>query len=268
MVLLGLMVNLPFKLILTLGLVIVLGHNVLDYYESSPGFHTNFLWSLLHQGNQAFQFLGDHYAYVLYPFLPWAGLMMLGYCTGIFFTPGYSKEERAGWLRKIGIGMIVFFIVLRFVNVYGDPVPWSTQKNGLFTFLSFMNVFKYPPSLLYICITIGPALFLMPYLENISNNFSRAVIVFGRTAFFYYILHLYLIHLLGGVAFFTRGHTIKFAIDNMKEIPFLFLIAGEGYGLGIVYLVWVAVIIALFPVCKWYDGYKTHHREKRWLSYL
>jgi len=119
------------------------------------------------------------------------------------------------------------------------------------------------------CITIGPALLLLSFMEKIKNGFTNTMVVFGRTAFFYYILHLYLIHLLAAILFFVkRKHTVQFAIDSTKDLPFMFVIPGEGIRLGLVYLVWIIVIVALYPLCKWYDNYKINHKEKWWLSYL
>ncbi len=168
----------------------------------------------------------------------------------------------------MGLGLIVFFVVLRYSNVYGDPIDWTEKQNGLYTFLSFMNVDKYPPSLLYLCITIGPALLVLAFIEKIKNPFTNIMVVFGRTAFFYYILHIYLIHLLAAICFFARGHTFADASRVGDQFPFLFVAPGEGYSLPIVYGVWLLVVIALYPLCKWYDRYKTNHKEKWWLSYL
>ena len=131
-----------------------------------------------------------------------------------------------------------------------------------------MKVNKYPPSLLYLCITIGPALLLLAFIENIKNKFTQVMIVFGRTAFFYYIVHFYLLHILLGVVYYIQGNTTAQAIASMKNLPFLFCIPGEGFGLTGVYVVWAIAIIALYPLCKWYDKYKTNHKEKWWLSYL
>ena len=159
--------------------------------------------------------------------------------------------------------------MVRFINTYGDPVAWTAQKNGLYTLMSFLTVQKYPPSLMYMCVTIGPALLLLSFMEKIKNGFTNRMVVFGRTAFFYYILHLYLIHLLAAILFFVNGkHTVQFALDSMQQLPFMFVIPGEGIGLGLVYLVWIIVIVALYPLCKWYGQYKTNHKEKWWLSYL
>jgi len=270
MVILGVAVRLPFKMVLLIGLLIVLGHNLLDIPEAAPGFNPGVWWNILHYGHFVpYEFAPKHYALIVYPFLPWTGLMMLGYCVGMFFSPTYSIEQRRNILNRLGVILIIFFIVVRFINIYGDPVAWTAQKNGLYTLMSFLKLQKYPPSLMYMCITIGPALLLLSFMEKIKNGFTNTMVVFGRTAFFYYILHLYLIHLLAAILFFVkRKHTVQFAIDSTKDLPFMFVIPGEGIRLGLVYLVWIIVIVALYPLCKWYDNYKINHKEKWWLSYL
>ena len=270
MVLLGLVIQLPFKLILALGLLIVFGHNLLDVAEAAPGFKPGFWWDLLHSGRfTPYAFGKQHYVLIVYPFLAWTGVMMLGYCTGMLFTPAYSAGQRKKILHYMGISLLGIFILLRYFNLYGNPSGWAVQKNAVLSFLSFLNVHKYPPSLLYLCVTIGIALLFLPLLERIQNGFTRRISVFGRTAFFYYILHIYLVHAIATTAFFMRGeHTVQEAILSMQNLPFLFVIPGEGYSLGIAYLVWIAVILILYPLCKWYDRYKRNHKEKTWLSYL
>jgi uncharacterized membrane protein len=268
MLILGLLIRLPFRYIFVLGLIIVFGHNLLDIPESAPGFNGGFWWDLLHHGFfSPYSFAQNHNVIIVYPFLPWLGLMMLGYCTGIFFTANYSEQQRSKIFIRIGLSLIVCFIVLRFYNIYGDPHVWNTQKNNLFTFLSFINVHKYPPSLLFMCVFIGPVFLLLALLEKIKNTFTNIMMIYGRVAFFYYILHLYLIHIIATVFFFVRGHSFAEAGNNGK-FPFNFVVPGEGYGLVMVYVVWLFVIIALYPLCKWYDTYKTNHKENWWLSYL
>lgn len=270
MVLLGLFIHLPYRIILLLGLVIVFGHNLLDIPESAPGFKAGFWWDLFHSGFfKLYPYAPNHFVMMVYPFVAWTGVMMLGYCSGVFFSSGYTDIQRRKTLRYLGFGLIALFVTLRFINLYGDPVAWTEQQTGVNTFLSFIKVNKYPPSLLYLCIMIGPALVILSYLEKISNSFTRTMIVFGRTAFFYYIIHLYLIHLLAAISFFIKAeHTIQEAMESMKKLPFLFVFPGEGVGLAIVYAIWAAVIIVLYPLCKWYDRYKTAHKEKWWLSYV
>ncbi len=271
MVILGLLIliRLPYKIILILGLLIVFGHNLLDIPEAAPGFRASFWWDLFHHGFfTMYPVFDNHNAMLVYPFVAWTGLMMLGYCAGILFSSTYSSEQRRKMLTRTGLGLIVFFIALRYTNAYGDPVDWSDQKNGFYTFLSFMKVNKYPPSLLYHCITIGPALLLLAFAEKIKTRFTHIMVVYGRTAFFYYIIHIYLVHLLAAIFFFARGHSFQDAANVGKQFPFLFVAPGEGYNLWVVYGVWAAVVIALYPLCKWYDKYKTGHKEKWWLSYL
>jgi len=267
MVILGLCIYLPFNVILGLGLIIVFGHNLLDIPESAPGFKGGIWWDLMHHGSFVnYPYVPNHSFMIVYPFLPWAGLMMLGYCAGIFFGPEFSEEKRKKILTQLGLAAILLFVALRFVNSYGDPVAWNTQRTGMLTFLSFLDIHKYPPSLLYMCITIGPALVLLPFLENIRNGFTNIMRTFGRVAFFYYIAHIFFIHLIAVVCYLINGHTIQEL--GTSKLFFYFIIPGQGYGLPVVYGVWGFVIIALYPLCKWYDKYKTNHPEKWWLSYL
>jgi uncharacterized membrane protein len=208
MVLLGFLVRLPFKIILITGLIIVFGHNLLDIPESAPGFKAGFWWNLLHHGFfVAYPISPSHVLLIIYPFVPWVGLMMLGYCSGVFFSQKFTIEQRRKILNRVGIGLIVLFIVLRFINGYGNPEPWHIQKNGLFTLLSFINVQKYPPSLLYMCITIGPAFLLLSFFEKIKNTFTAAIKIYGRVPFFYYVIHLYVIHIVSAAFVFIKGHS-------------------------------------------------------------
>jgi len=269
MLILGLCIRLPYAVILTIGLLIVFGHNLLDYPEAAPNLQAGFWWDLLHHSRfSVYPYWNNHAAIIAYPFLPWTGLMMLGYCTGIYFTSSVQPAHRRKILLRLGLAVIGLFIVVRFINLYGDPVAWSTQKNILFTFFSFINVNKYPPSLMYMCVTIGPALLVLAWIENIQNRFTNIMRTYGRVAFFYYILHIYLIHLLSAIAFLSRGHSFSDATNTGNIFPFYFVAPGEGYSLGIVYAVWLAVVISLYPLCRWYDRYKTAHKEKWWLSYL
>lgn len=266
MVILGLVIWLPFEIILAIGLLIVLGHNALDFYERGKGGAFGALYNLIHR--VGFHSLSEkHQLLILYPFLPWAGLMMLGYCLGKVLRNN-NAAHRKRFLVITGMSAIVLFIILRFINVYGDPFRWSTQGNGFYTFLSFINASKYPPSLFFICMTIGPALLLMAWWDNIQNGVTKIISVYGRVPFFYFVTHFFIIHLFSAIAFFMRGHS--FAEDAADlSTPFIkFIKEGEGVQLRYVYLIWLAIVIVLYPVCKWYDNYKTSHKEKKWLSYL
>jgi uncharacterized membrane protein len=260
---------LPFNLILGLGLIIVFGHNILNYAEAAQGFKAGFWWDLFHHGFFAvYPITQNHFLIILYPFVPWTGLTLLGYCTGNFFSPKYSSGERKTILNRIGLTVIVFFILLRLTNVYGNPAPWTSQKNAWFTVLSFMNVQKYPPSLLYMCMTIGPAFLLLSVFEKVKNDFTEKMRIYGRVPFFYYVLHVYLIHFISAVVYLAHGHTLTEATTLGAGVPFYFLAANDGYSLLIVYIVWISVVLSLYPLCRWFNNYKTNHREKWWLSYL
>ena len=266
MIILGLVIWLPFNAIFILGCIIVLGHNALNYYEATFATPPGWLYSLVHQPG-LYKLWDGHSLFILYPFLPWSGLMMLGYCFGKLFL-SIEGSKRKKMLIGLGSGIILFFAILRMTNSYGDPGHWASQKNVLFTFLSFMNVQKYPPSLLFMCATIGPAILFLAFAGNVKNRFTRFVTVYGRVPFFYYILHFFLIHLVSGIFFLARGHSFA---DGLASRPLLipkFIAPAEGYSLSVVYLIWICVVLCLYPLCKWFSDYKLKHREKWWLSYL
>jgi uncharacterized membrane protein len=267
MVILGLISRLPYNFILMIGLIIMLGHNYLDYPEAVHSGHFSFWWDLLHHGSfGAVHFFNQtHVAIVGYSFIPWLGIMIPGYCFGKLYTPGVDAIIRRKLLLRLGLCIILIFISLRLIDHYGDPLPWSTQRNGLYTFLSFLRVQKYPPSLMYFCMTIGPAMILLALLENIKNKATDFFNVFGRVPMFYYILHLYLIHIICVILFFASGHTMQQAFAPHQA--FGFRPNQYGYSLLVVYIIWIAVILILYPLCKKYNQYKSTH-SKWWLSYL
>lgn len=264
MMLLGLLIWLPFRALLLIAILIVTGHNLLDFAEAARNGVVPVWWSFLHR--PAFLPIGSNFTVgILYPFLPWTGLMILGYCSGVLFS-NFNAVKRNKILLRLGASALLLFIVLRYVDIYGDPLPWSKQATALQTFFSFMNVQKYPPSLLFIFATIGGALIFLSLIKDTNSRLAKALIIYGRVPLFYYIVHFYLLHLISIVLFFVRGHSVSEGIRG--QLPFKFIIAGEGYSLWIVYAVWIAVVLTLYPVCKWYDHYKTIHKEKKWLSYL
>ena len=260
-------IHLPFKGILAVGILFVAGHNMLDGIDAVVGGSSAgaMLWSFLHeQGGFRFP---SAFVFVGYPVIPWIGVMLLGYCVGKLYQPSYDAAERKKLLLQLGVGAIVLFIVLRLVNIYGDPNEWSVQKDGVFTFLSFLNVTKYPPSLLYVLVTLGPSLVFLAVAEKYTGKFAQAFISLGRVPMFYYILHLYVIHILAVFAALATGYTLSDMVFNtwVTDSPAL---RGYGFSLGVTYLVWIGVVVLLYPICKWYDTYKINHREQWWLSYL
>jgi uncharacterized membrane protein len=266
MIVLAGLIHLPLKLILLIGIVLVAGHNLLDNIHVAGNNLKAFGWALLHDQN-FFTWNGKNIL-VGYPILPWIGVMALGYCLGTLYTPTFSAEKRKKILLMIGGSAIALFIATRLINVYGDPSHWSHQSSAFYTFLSFIKASKYPPSLLYILMTLGPAVLFLAFSENINSVTSRIISVYGRVPMFYYLLHIFLIHLLTLLA---AGMFTDFSWKVwLLEQPLWFAegLKGYGFSLGVVYLVWLIVVISLYPLCKWYDRYKTSHKEKRWLSYL
>jgi uncharacterized membrane protein len=266
MVILSAFIYLPWKIILIIGFAIVLGHNLLDNVEQRPGVDLPFIWDLLHR--QSFHKIStNHFIGILYPFLPWTGLMMLGYSCGRLFSKNVNAAYRRNTLAILGLSVITFFIVLRWTNIYGDPFKWSQQRNLMFSIFAFIRTQKYPPSLLFMCMTIGPALLFLSLFESARNRLTRIITVYGRVPFFYYLIHFYVIHTVCMLLFLSRGHKLAEGLNAPKGFPVNFIIPGEGYSLTTVYLIWLALVIALYPLCKWYSNYKATHKAW-WLSYL
>jgi len=262
MVLMAALIYLPVKILFVIGVVIVAGHNVLDTFNSTKMPDTPVWWGLLHQQYFA-QYAPGRFFGVFYPLLPWPGIMILGYCMGTLYVQGYDPVKRRRKLLWMGAIAIVTFLLLRWINVYGDLVKWSEQKNTTATVLSYFNVTKYPPSLLYLCMTIGPGLILLAWLEHVKAKWTNIVVIYGRVPMFYYLLHFFLIHMLCMIVFFATGRPISQADDGMM----VFRPNDFGYSLGVVYLIWIAVVAGLYPVCKWYSKYKASHTQW-WLSYI
>jgi uncharacterized membrane protein len=262
MVVLSGVIWLPFPLIISLGLLIVLGHNALDFYEGSAK-NFSIPYSLLHV--QSMHPVGDKMLIIYYPFLPWAGTMILGYCFGKYYLADVMNRNKRSIL--LGVGLLLFFIALRWTNVYGDPLEWKTQPNALYTFFSFISTQKYPPSLLYLCVTIGPSLIILGLLGDVRNRFADVITVYGRVPLFYYVLHFYVLHFMLMIYYLTHGHSFDEGAKGVDGVPFKFYQPGEGFGLAGVYVIWLMVVVLLYPLCKWFAAYK-RGQPKWWLSYL
>ncbi len=266
MIALALFIHLPKKIILLIGILLVAGHNLLDNVHVTGNTLPAFGWSLLHEPN-FFTWQGRS-VFIGYPLLPWIGIMTLGHCLGQLYTSNFNEAKRKKILIWLGVGAIALFFLLRLPNIYGDSFHWSRQSSPLFSFLSILNTTKYPPSLLYVLMTIGPALLFLAFTEKTNNAVTRVISVYGRVPMFYYLLHIYLIHLLAMLfsELFTSVDWTTWILN--KPLWFNEDLIGNGFSLGIVYLVWLGVVIGLYPLCKWYDRYKQSHKEKWWLSYL
>ena len=245
MILLSLLIWLPFRVVLTIGLLIFFGHNLLDYPESARMGKINMIWGIIHGRSTMIKPDATHFIFVTYSFLPWTGLMILGYCCGKLFAVQTDAGFRRKFLLGAGCTLIILFVVLRLINAYGDPFPWSTKRNGTISFLSFMNVNKYPPSLIFCCMTIGPALVLLALLENCRNWHTRFFTVYGSVPLFYFVLHFLLIHIICVALFFTSGHRAQDAFG--PDSPFGFRPASFGYSLPVVYLLWILVLGCMYP---------------------
>ncbi len=262
-VVLSFLIKLPATVTGIIGLVIIFGHNFL----SGIRFEDNSIIKLvlsplinfnLYQVTPRFTFA------IAYPFVPWFGIMLTGFAAGSLFELSAGKRKKI--FLGIGCFALMIFALLRYSNLYGDQSPWSVQKSNLLTFLSFINVSKYPPSLLFSLLTLG-VMFLVFYIsDGMKNRFTEIVNVFGRVPFFYFLIHLYLIHSLMIVIMFLQGYHW----EDLSFAPFQYGRAGPGSGiqLWIIYLIWSGVIIILFPLCKWYGNYKFANKKNKWLRYL
>jgi uncharacterized membrane protein len=188
--------------------------------------------------------------------------MAAGFAFGELFT--LEKARRRNVFLLLGGGLILLFALLRGFNVYGDPVPWSMQGTPWMTLISFLNCLKYPPSLLYLAMTLGPAIVLLVFLEEWKGRVAGFFLVFGRVPMFYYLLHIYLIHLLALGTAALMGLNVAFLLRAPFFAP---PAAGWGFGLPAVYGFWALTILILFPLCRWFAGVKSRRKDP-WLSYL
>jgi uncharacterized membrane protein len=260
MVALSAIVHLPRGAIVAIGLAMIAGHNALDGIKAEQLGAAAPLWNLLHQPG-LFDIAPGVKFIVLYPLVPWIGVMAAGYALGPVLAQ--ERAARVPQLFMLGAAVTLGFVVLRATNLYGDPAPWAIQDTLPATVLSFINCEKYPPSLLYLAMTLGPALMLVAALESVRGPVADWIATFGRVPFFYYVAHIFLLHALA----------VLFAWVTIGEIGFLFgRLAGRKpatYGMDVadIYAVWLAVVVSLYPLCRWFAGIK-RRRTEWWWSYL
>jgi uncharacterized membrane protein len=254
-------------MLLAIALLLIGGHDLLDGIHVGGSGLPAILWSFLHA--QAGFTAGPINFFVGYPILPWIGLITLGYWLGDLYNPECDPAQRRRLLRRLGLGAIALFILIRAFDGYGDPSPWSVQRNTVYTILSFINVSKYPPSLLYILMTIGPALLFLSAAEKPLSTLTRPLAVIGRVPMFYYLVHIYFLHALAVVAAAISGFSPAAMVNLTNWVTANPQLKGYGFGLGVVYAVWLGTVILLYPLCSWFDRYKRSHSAKqKWLSYL
>jgi len=251
MVLLSALIWLPRWALASLALLIVAGHNLFDSVRAEDLGNMSWVWHMIHEPGLVP--LGDSATlYILYPLLPWTGVMAAGYLLG----PLMQLEEKARQrlLFRLGAAIILGFIILRASNLYGNPAPWTAQETLLSTVLSILNCEKYPPSLLYLMMTLGPALMLLAWSDQVGGPLASLLATFGRVPFFYYVTHIYLIHALA----VATGFAITGVLTTTPEINF---------NLASVYLIWLIVLVLLSPICRWFAERKESGRGW-WWSYL
>ena len=261
-IILALLLKLRAKWIGMIGLVIIAGYELLQYLPVSNPLLKTVISSLFTLN--VFPVTPHHNFLTGYPPIPWLGIMLTGFGAGHFFESDLHKRRRT--FLATGLVALVLFITIRFLNIYGEPVKWSVQKNGLFTFLSFMNVSKYPPSLLFCLVTLGVTCLILFFADGVKNKFTQLVSVYGQVPLFYFLVHLYILHTLMLVIMFLQGFSwseLIFENFNLGRPK-----AESGVSLGVIYIIWLSVVIALYPLCKWYGNYKATHKKKKWLRYL
>jgi len=260
MIVLAGLVYLPERAIAAIALVMIAGHNLLDGVRAERFDNLGWLWNFFHQ--PALLHIGAQSEFlVVYPLVPWAGVMAMGYALGPVFKLDPSARRRL--LLWGGTALIAGFILLRATNLYGDPAPWGVQDTALGTLLSFINCEKYPPSLLYLMMTLGPALVLLALFEHVHGRIADWLTTFGRVPFLFYVVHLPVIHALAvGLAWFTVGDA---GFMFSRAVPPKL----SGYGLGLpgIYAVWLFLLVMLYPLCHWFAALK-RGRHDWWLSYL
>ena len=247
MIVLAALIYLPLSAIAAVGFILIFGHDLFDNISTATfSLASKDIWDILHVGGMVS--FGNINVLFFYPLIPWIGVMALGYCFGTLFKMDDPKRRKL--LVTFGIGAIALFIAIRSFNFYGDPSNWTNQYSWYRDVLSFIDVSKYPPSLDYLLITLGPVMLILAALENVHNRITSIFLVYGRVPLFYYILHLYLARLLCFLTFVVMGkkHGYSFPLDT-------------------VYIIWLLVVFILYFPCRWFMKYKQTHKQW-WLSYL
>lgn len=261
MIVLAGIIHLRRPYILILSCVLIFAHNLLDTIHVDG----NIFWSFVHDP-QTYP-VGDHRIRFGYPLIPWVAVMSLGYWFGQFYDRSVDPASRRRTFNIIGLSALALFIVLRATNLYGNPLPWTDYGNLTQNIFSFFKLAKYPPSLLFLLVTLGPTLLFLANSENLKGRITDFFSTFGRVPFFFYIFHIYLIHVLALIAAEFTGWGWQAMI--LPALPFrVEALKGFGFNLLVVYCVWISVIALLFPLCRMFDRYKQNHKDQWWLSYL
>ena len=261
MVLMAALVWLPLRAIALVGFALIALHNTTDTIPAETFGALAWLWRVLH--------VSDLYAETAvridYTIVPWVGVMAVGYAMGPLMQEPPARRRRS--LFIVGVLSVAAFLVVRFVNGYGDPQPWSTQASGTYTALAFLRVRKYPPSLDFLLMTLGPALIALASLEHVRGRLVTLVATFGRVPLLFYILHIYLAHAIAVVTAYGQGGTAAFLLSNNGMTPTRTYPDWYGLGLPGVYAAWLVIVAALYPVCRAFAAVKAR-RHDWWLNYV
>lgn len=275
MIVMAALIYLPVKIVGIAGILMILLHNLLDgiqvppqiaFVGTPPPDVSQAIWLILHQPGVIRLFDGGSQVFLAYPLIPWVGVMMAGYWLGTIYD--WESGRRRRLLLILGLIATVLFVVIRMINVYGDPAPWSVQADAVRTFLSFLNTTKYPPSLLFLLMTLGPAMLVLALTDGIEGKaiWQRVCITFGRVAMFFYILQWIVAHGFGVLLGYLAGTDVSYLFLALFEMgqaaP-----PGHGFPLWVVYAAWIAGLVLLYPLCLWYGNLK--RRSGHWLfNYL
>jgi len=265
MIALAALVRLPARAVAAFGIVLIAGHNLLDPIKPPAFGALAPVWSVLHVQGVIASWPG-HVVFTAYPLIPWIGVTAVGYAAGAAFT--WPADRRRRFFLRLGAVLSLAFVVVRWINVYGDPLPWSVQRSPLFTLLSFLNATKYPPSLVFLLMTLGPAFVLLAAVDRPLAPPLRPVVTIGRVPLFYFATHIFLIHALAVIVCAVRYGAVHWMFESpdLSHFP-ITEPPGWPLGLGAVYAIWLSVVLLLYPFCRWYASVKARSRS-RWLSYL
>jgi uncharacterized membrane protein len=251
--------------VIAFGVIMIAGHNLFDAVRPQSFGAWAPLWSILHSPNVVYA-SPRHVIFVAYPLIPWVGVTAVGYGLGKIFS--WPSERRRKLLLQLGAGLTLAFILLRAVNIYGDPFRWAAQRSPVFTFLSFLNTTKYPPSLLFLLMTLGPALLLLRAVDSGTPGFLRPALIVGKVPLFYYGMHVVFIHVLAVIVCYVRYRHVYWMFESPGPAQYpVTPPPGWGFNLSIIYLIWAGIVLAIYPLCRWFAALK-QRRSDPWLSYL
>jgi uncharacterized membrane protein len=258
------LIYLPTWAVAAFGIAMIAGHNLLDGIQVTAPPWARVLWTTLHGPPRSYLTRVGVRAHILYPLIPWIGVMATGYVFGRLYS--FQRPYRRKVLMVLGLMLTAAFVVVRTLNVYGDPDPWKVQSTPLYTLLSFLNVSKYPPSLQFLLVTLGPCFVALSLLDRDwgPGGLTDVLLTFGRVPLFFFLVHWATAHALAVVVARINHQPSAW----LFQVPPFDMPPEYGYGLPMVYLMWAVVVVGLYPACRWFADLKKRRRDLVWLSYL